>query len=709
MFKPTSRGINKALLLSCSFLAFSQPLAVLAQDTEVPLAEADASTVIYGEEFIAQQNGMVTAIDLINRIPGGSTFLGNNNGGGQQRGFSSNDDPILINGQRVSGKSNSSRQALSQIPVDQVLRVEIIRGSSPDIKVSSQGALLNVVMRDDAGGAGSWQARLNHMVGKTSGEIKGSYSDKISFADYTVSLQLNSFKNKITTNEMLYDASGNAIFKIDEYSNRNFRRGKVSSNVTLHLNNGNDLNINGLFDIRSFHDERTGNSLSPDAFDELTIAAQNQFNFDSNVSSEWEIGMDYDTKIAENWDAKFIVLHSQQSREIFFGEDFDISGDLVEHDYKFTDEVFRSENIGRAALVWTPSSEHRLEFATELSFNERSSKISYSSLVGDIYVAEDIGADDVTIKEVRDETSIIHSWQISEKVSLDTAFTYEYSKISQSGDIEKQRTFNFLKPSWDLRYNQSSKNQFQLSARKNVSQLNFGDFASSYSNDNEIVGGNSELAPEQSWLFEASYEHRLDDDKGFIKPSVFYERISNKLTQIEVSPGVSGVGNAGVATRYGAKVDGAIRFFFIGVPNLQLSGDFGYTKTEITDPFTGEAVVLNRTDTSPAGNFELRHDFPDKGFFWQINANLVTSEEFRDIDEFTYFPQSWLFFLDIAAEKQIGNGLVLRVSYDNVLNQNFPRERSFYADGRAGGVLTSFENKDEYYNRQLYITIKGTF
>ena len=676
------------------------------QDVEGDITAVDDSTVVYGQEFIHQQRGAITALDLVRRIPGGASFL--SNGGGNQRGFSNNDDPILINGQRISGKSNSSQDVLGRLAANQVLRIEIIRGSSPDIKISSQGALLNVVMHEDAGGSGSWNGRVNIINGVVSGALEGSYTGKTGIIDYTAAFEVFSYKNDPRFNEKLFDADENLTFDNSETDNRHFREAIFSSNMTVNLNNGKKININGQLSIGDGEGRQFGNFLEPDVFGDLTIVGESQ-RINLRDFNSWEVGADYDHEFSDNWELKLVALHSQESSEQEFGEDFSIIDGVVERDFVVFRDVFRSENVARAALVWAPSESHRLEMGSELAFNERTTDFTLLNLEEGVLVRDDVASALVTIKEVRDESFIIHSWQINEKVSLDSAVTYEYSKLTQSGNLDNERSFNFIKPSFDLRYNMSPKNQFQLSARKEVSQLNFGHFASSLNNDNEVVGGNKDLTPENSWFFEASYEHRLDDDKGFIKPTFSYERFSNKLARIEFEPGVSGVGNAGVATRYKIGVEGALRFFFIGVPNLQLSGDFSYRSTDIADPFTGEKVSLNGNRTSPEGNLKLRHDMPELGFLWEVDAKFFGDFEFRDLNVFSTFDEGGQVWVNVAAEKQIVGGLVLRVSYDNILNVDLPRERFFYEDGRAGGALTNRGERSAIFNRQLFITLKGTF
>ncbi len=713
MFKPTSRDFCKTLFLSASFIAMTLPVYAYAdgdlspQDIEGDITAVDDSTVVYGQEFIHQQSGAITALDLVRRIPGGTSFLRNNNG--NQRGFSNNDDPILINGQRISGKSNSSQDVLGRLAADQVLRLEVIRGSSPDIKISSQGALLNVVMHEDAGGSGSWNARANIISGVLSGALEGSYTGKSGILDYTAAFEVFSFKNNPHFTEKLFDGTGVQIFDNSETDNRHFREAIFSSNMTINLNNGEKININGQLSIGDGEGRQFGNFLEPDILGDLTVVGESQ-RINIRDFNSWEVGADYDHEFSDNWELKLVALHSQESNEQEFGEDFSSIDGVVERDFVVFRDVFRAENVGRAALVWAPSPKHRLEFGTELAFNERTTDFTLLNLEEGVLVRDDVASTLVTIKEMRDESFAIHSWQINSKLSLDSAVTYEYSKLTQSGNLDNERSFNFVKPSFDLRYNMSPKNQFQLSARKEVSQLNFRHFASSLNSDNQIIGGNANLSPEKSWVYEASYEHRLDDDKGYIKPSVTYERFSNKLTRIFLSEGVSGVGNAGAATRVTYAVEGALRFFFIGLPNLQLSGDISYKDTQINDPFIpSQKIPLNGHRTSPEGNLKLRHDMPEHGFLWEIDAQFFGDFEFRDLNVFSTFDEAGKVWVNVAAEKEIFGGLILRVSYDNILNANFPRERFFYEDGRAGGVLTNREERNLTFNRQLFVTLKGTF
>ena len=95
-------------------------------------ASADGSTVTY-EALFFEPYQAVTAADMLRWVPGGAALLPQQRRGGNQpvkRGFGSGGDQILINGKRISGKSNDIASAIQRIQADVVSRIEVIRGTS---------------------------------------------------------------------------------------------------------------------------------------------------------------------------------------------------------------------------------------------------------------------------------------------------------------------------------------------------------------------------------------------------------------------------------------------------------------------------------------------------------------------------------------------------------------------------------------------------
>ena len=76
--------------------------------------------------------------------------------GGGARGLGQADTNVLINGRRISGKSNGPVDALRRIPVEDVVRLELVDGASLDIG-GLTGQVLNVVTQSSGRVAGQFR------------------------------------------------------------------------------------------------------------------------------------------------------------------------------------------------------------------------------------------------------------------------------------------------------------------------------------------------------------------------------------------------------------------------------------------------------------------------------------------------------------------------------------------------------------------------
>ena len=124
------------IVLSLFFLS-AEALAL-----ETSPSESDGVRQIYLPSDFAQFAPR-SAFDLVRQIPGFSV-----NEGGGDRGFGQADTNVLINGRRISGKSNGPTQALERLSVESVIRIEILDGASLDIGGMS-GQVVNVITDAD--------------------------------------------------------------------------------------------------------------------------------------------------------------------------------------------------------------------------------------------------------------------------------------------------------------------------------------------------------------------------------------------------------------------------------------------------------------------------------------------------------------------------------------------------------------------------------
>ncbi|HYO77931.1 MAG TPA: TonB-dependent receptor plug domain-containing protein, partial [Thermoanaerobaculia bacterium] len=104
-----------------------------------------------------------TALDMLNRVPGFAIKQED-----LERGLGDATGNVVINGQRLSGKSNDVVTELNRIPAANVDRIEIVDGATLNIPGLS-GQVANVIVRS-AGISGQWAYRP---------EFRAHYSDPL--------------------------------------------------------------------------------------------------------------------------------------------------------------------------------------------------------------------------------------------------------------------------------------------------------------------------------------------------------------------------------------------------------------------------------------------------------------------------------------------------------------------------------------------------
>ena len=142
------------------------------------------------------------------------------------------------------------------------------------------------------------------------------------------------------------------------------------------------------------------------------------------------------------------------------------------------------------------------------------------------------------VEEERVEASITDVWRISQQLTLESGFNYEASTISQtvsqppSPDIE--RDFTYSKPRAVLSWAPNATDQWRFSVVRDVSQLDFGDFATGLNSiSTEANVGNPNLEPEQTWKASAQWKRPIGQ-RGSISLTGFYDDIEDTQDFIPV-------------------------------------------------------------------------------------------------------------------------------------------------------------------------------
>ena len=667
-------------------------------------AEEDG-TVVYDADFFGQYPNAVSVLDIIKRIPAGNEII--RTAEASARGFSTNEDRILIDGKRYTGKANDSRSALERISVEQVVRIEIIRGASPDIKTSSQESLINIVMRQDRDrGTGTWSLDAEAVEGMApalGGSL--SYAGSSDRIQYDVWAKRSELRRLYVIDELLYDAADDLLQSKTEHDKLRYGDDSIGASITWQPGAEQRVRLNASHSDIDFIARAAGNLRDPDREDIGRSA-----RYATEGQTESEVGGDYEVDISDAVTLKLLGLVTDKEWTIQAGEDFLLESDAREDDYRFSIRQKSSEEIIRPSVKWALNDRHRLEAGVEFANNELSSILQLFERSDGVLVEVPVSGADTTVSESRREGYLLHTFSPGARLTLESTLAAERSTIEQTGDSDRRRSFSFVKPAVDLRYDLDTSQQLRFSIRRNVLQLSFGDFAASADIDNNTFIGNTELVPENSWAFQGSYERRFAEDAGRITITALYEDIEDHIEFIplvDLSGSVtSAVGNIGDAEKYELVISGSFRLHQFGLDNVVIEPKLELSKTDVKDPFTGESRSFNDQHDAYF-RVRARHDVTKMGLSYG-GALALGDERIRyDYDQISRYKN--VNFASLFVEYEVRNGIALRFEANDLSNFDRGRDRVFYAGGIATGLQTSRE-LIEYREGQVFnLSLRGSF
>ena len=712
MSSRSTPNIIKLSLLSLAIATASQPLA--AQDEEL----IDDSTVVYEADFFTEYSP-VSVNDMIDRIPGIGLALNRRGGGG--RGLGSGEGEILINGQRITGKSNAGRNQLSRISADQVDYIEIIRGTSEEMDIRGGGQVVNVVLLDVASRR-SITTELNtdrYHDGTFDPGAKLSVSGQTGAFNYLFHVEAEPRYQNRWSNEVSRDALGNLLETRDEESIRDRTEYKTSFNLGYQMEKS-IVQLNGLY----------GGDCSPEEKDRLiddyssgVINSLQEREEIDRCRSNWEVGGDYEYEF--NNGGKYRVLFIANSGQWdSTRERFDVLASGDEKDLYIYNEGRDQERIVRTSYTWDPAAHHGFELGVERAQTTRDGNlrlgVAGTGTPSDAHgglIPITVSNANSTVEEIRYENIAVHNWEISSRMSLESSLIYETSTITQSGDVNNDRDFDFLRPKLDYRFDITQQLQLRATIEKNVSQLSFSDFSSSADgsdDDQNTQAGNPEIVQEQSWNYNLNLEYRLPNNIGVLNGSLYYRDTEGVIDRIDVStednPLQSARGNIGDAKRYGVNLDASTRLGLIGLPSALLSVGFSIGDSAVTDPFLGTERRLRRNGRY-FGRMNFRHDVTqyDLSYGFSYFNSAQDGDGLTEIDIIDIETRKGDYGLNFFLEKKAFNGVTFRFDVNNANNGTNCRERVRYLGATVDGLVEEIENQCSGDGVKYSLKIRQTF
>ena len=716
--------------LSSRFVALTL-LLLAAQSVSAQDNVGDDSTVVYPASYFAEFNP-VTAQDMLDRIPGvgsatggGGNFGGSRQGGGnggRGLGSGSGGSQIIINGKRTAGKNNQTSGQMDRITAEQVDYIQIIRGTSGELDVRGSSQVVNVVLFEElSSNSLSFEANMDRYLDhNTAPGGSLAYSGQSGALNYVLSAAAEPRYDHGVSKETSVLADFSLNDEVREERIREQDSYDLSVNLDYGINLKSSARLNGLYSqndnptdvLRYTTDFRVNPSLTAIEREEIPGDRDN-----------WEIGGDYEYVMDSGSRFKFLFI-SNRNDSASTRERFDVFADGSESKDLFLDLASTTtERIVRASFTRGFLEDQDIEFGAERAQTTLASSLALglpnstgtpSADFGGL-VPQNVSNANSTVEEIRLEPFIIHNWNINSRTSLESTLLYELSQISQSGDVNRKRDFDFIKPKIDLRYNLTPQLQLRGSIEKVVQQLRFSDFVASndpQDNDSLTLAGNENLRQEWFWKYDINAEYRLPNDIGVVDANIFYHRHTDVISRIDVSPSEddlqSANGNIGEGDMYGITLNASIRMRMFNMPNLLLTSRLNVRDSSITDPFLG---IERRFERYGRGRLNLgfRHDVPK----WNMNYGLEWSNRFDsnekiyDIDDIADFigePNTTAFvqFVD-------SRGITYRFDARNATSNLQCRERQRYIGRINTGILEEIEDQCATSGRVVSLKINGTF
>ncbi|WP_343344582.1 TonB-dependent receptor plug domain-containing protein [Sphingomicrobium sp. XHP0239] len=670
-----------------ALLAGACPTASWAQEAGSEVAsdvDAAAGARIYTYEDLALYAPQ-TALEMVRRIPGFQL-----EGGSQGRGLGQASQNVLINGQRITAKSNDVFDTLSRIDAQQVIRIEIVDAASLDVP-GLTGEVANVVY--EAGGiSGTWRyfGILRERIDDNFLNGSVSLSGGSAAARWSLSLANNRSRQGNYGPELVFGPDGELLTRREEISRFNGDQPRVAGSYTRSLSNGDEMNVNGAFGLNISRNETLGTIARADGsgFDQRSLSSEDEWNA--------EMGGDYAFDLG---DGRFKLIGLQRFEHSPTESLFGVVG---LGDERFVRTVDESESIGRGEYGWKRGTTD-WELAGEAAYN----RLAATSLLVDEPLdgpGREIAFPDNNISELRGEAILSMSRPVAPAVSLQLNGGAEYSRITADGS-DASGYFN-PKGSANLNWRASDTVTVDARVERTVDQLNFFDFLATVDlQDDADRGRNNAIRPPTRWIGRLEAAVRLGE-WGSVTPFVTAQQIDGVIQAIPIDADTEALGNAGDATRWTVGADGTWLLGPVGVEGARVDFDVSLGDSRFIDPLLGTPRALNGQTYSRI-SVNYRHDIPGSLIAYGGNFYTQDSEGSFRLDQFTNRFNSGPSVSAFVEHKNLWRGIQGSISVENILQSSDRFDRIAYVDRRDGPIaFTEFQDRE--FGRVVSFSLSGS-
>jgi hypothetical protein len=666
--------------------------------TLAPAATPAASGVIsYPVAFFAAVRPN-TALDMINNLPGFSLDTG-----GAVRGFGGAAGNVLIDGERPATKNDPLDEILKRIPASAVARIDLIRGGAPGIDMQGKTLIANVIRKNDQGlklvAAVQYTAIGN---GRTDYGLRFEGSRRIGQTALEGALLFGTGADDGTGNgpHLVTTPSGAVLLSSEQRSWADGGVNKAAAAVETPFLGGR-VRIEGSFIHNPYFFVNADVAADP--------AAQESEVY-KNHQDTAEVGVRYDRRIGG---AALEAYALQQLGWYDSADDLRAAGEPS----TFTLAKHTGESILRATATLNPAPALQLEAGVEGDYNWLTSATRETLLGLDVPVP----AANVHVVELRGEAFADATWRMNPKLSFEAGARIEASQLSSSGDVTSRQVFVFPKPRFVATWTPVDGRQLQLRVEREVSQLDFADFAASGTLGNGTHAGNPTLTPPQDWVAEASFDQHLWEGAD-ASLSLRHMWLSDVIDQApECAPGgalpggacgplfeVSGPANIGDGAHDEASLAVTLPTDKLMLKHGVLTVRATWRHSQVTDPATyRQREISNLRPVDAEAHYT--QGLPGLRSTWGIDyyaAWRQTTYYFSEVDT-----QHLGLWLEVYFEWKPTPDWSLKVEADNLTGHGLEYQRDIYDPFRdvAGGTLAEVDTRRPHFAQELTVRLRKTF
>jgi len=680
-----------ALVLAAA-LACVAPAAFAQEAAPQTPSDVEARTYVPADfARFAPQN----ALDMLNQVPGFAIRQAV-----VERGLGQATGNVLLNGQRISNKSDDIVAQLRRIPAANVVRIEIRDAATLGIPGLS-GQVANVISKAaKLSGQYAWRPEFRqYFTDPLLNRFEVSVSGERGPVEFTFGLENQSSHSGAGGDTLIYDAGGDLIdTRLDEWTGV-FNQPRASARFVYDGpgNSVGNLNLSYRdFDYEYLEDGfRTGPG-KPDRERDV---------IETEDGHDYEIGGDYKFDL---WSGQLKLIGLERYNEAYYASEVvvDYADATPTAGSRFTQTSEESERIIRGEYGWKQGAAD-WEVSAEAAFNALDSVNRLFELQpsGDFTeVAFPNGT--ARVEESRYETVASYGRPLSDALSFQLALGAEYSELSQIGGNGQTRTFWRPKGQLTAVWQTDPSTTVNFRLQRKVGQLNFSDFLASVNLNNGTTNqGNPDLVPPQSWEVETEVA-RSFGKWGNATLRTYAHLIDDIVDYVPIGATGESIGNLDQATRYGVEWRGTTNLDPAGIRGLRLDTRVWLQSTSVEDPLTGRKRAISG-NLQQLASISARWDVPETD--WALGGSL-SHQRYAPTYRLTEVYRQWEMPLagSFYVEHKNVHGLTLRATVGNIFYGESYMDRTVY-DGRRTDPVSFVEVRDRTIGPIFSFEVRGRF